>query len=95
MTETETGHMPEVLCNEDNQFFILGAFSHAAARIALALHLRDCEGMSAEDAYVWANDVRIESRWMKWADDDTERMVTVAEAEPGAELFTIMEALDA
>jgi hypothetical protein len=82
--------MPEVLCNEDRAFFIVGAFSHDAARIALALHLRDCEGLSAEDAYVWANDVLIEPRWMKWADDDSEQMVPAAEGEPEATLFTVM-----
>lgn len=91
-----TGHMPEVLCNEDNVFFIAGSFSHAAARIALALHLRECEGLSAEDAYVWANDVQIEPRWMKWVDGpDPEEMVPASESDQGAELLTVMRLPDA
>lgn len=90
------GHKPEVLCNEDNVFFIVGAFSHDAARIALALHLRDCEGLTPEDAYVWANDVQVEPRWMKWPDDETaEEMIPATADEPGAILFTVMrEAVD-
>jgi hypothetical protein len=89
-----SGHLPEVLCNEDNVFFIAGGFSHDAARIALALHLRDCEEMSAEDAYVWANDVKIETRWMKWSDDDSELMVSASEVERDAELLTVMAVPD-
>jgi hypothetical protein len=94
VAKDRTEHLPEVLCNEDNVFFIVGGFSHDAARIALALHLRECEGLSAEDAYVWALDVKIETRWMRWSDDDPEMMVPASEVERGSELFTVMAVPD-